>query len=73
MSKHAKPETPLERADRLIWELRELRGTPRVMETAYRITEDHIPCAECQDKILAHNLEAFRWEIENPLFGKALQ
>lgn len=32
---HAKPETPLERIDRLIWEL---RGAPRIVDKAVRIT-----------------------------------
>lgn len=35
MSKHAKPETPLERADRLI---RELKDAPRVIGAAYQTT-----------------------------------
>lgn len=65
--KHAKPETPLERADRLIWEL---KGAPRVIDMAYQIIEDHVPCDECQEKIIARNLKEFRWHIENPIQRK---
>ena len=73
MSKHAKPETPLERADRLIWELRTDSRSKLQIYMDLRKPKPFIPCDQCREQIRARNLEAFRWEIDNPLFGKALQ
>lgn len=73
MSKHAKPETPLERADRLIAELRTDSRSKLQKYLDLRKPKPFIPCKQCREQIIARNLEAFRWEIDNPLFGKALQ
>ncbi|MNW52159.1 hypothetical protein D3C74_296690 [compost metagenome] len=90
MSKHAKPETPLERADRLIWELTIpawFSEPPRHHATDRRwdvrkelIDEFHafpqrILCGVITDRkdLWERNLAAIRWQIENRLFGKALQ